>query len=291
MHIVSMVRNVIDCRVPLPPGDYGTGPDPAGMAMVVNPADWQALQTGLDYALSGGHKVTAVALGGSPLEETLRWCLAAGANEVLRVWDDGLADADVTVKGQVLAAAFNRLKPDLVLCGDGCLDQLDTAMPGIAAVIAGYSYVPGVTNVESIAPGQAVIVRYAGKGQRERVRVRLPVLLAVDKQEKAEQENIGLQAVINAFTAPVNCLNLTDLGLSPRTCLQRTKAYRIMDRLPIPAACRMVIPDSRLPAGERINQILTGPIERKQGRIISGPPEELAEEILQYLTGPCAVKS
>jgi electron transfer flavoprotein beta subunit len=261
------------------------------MALIINPADWQALQAGLDFAFSGNHKVTVLALGDSPLEETLHWCLAAGASEALRVWDDGLADADVTVRSQVMAAALTRLKPDLVLCGDGCLDQLDTVVPGMAAAVAGYNYVPGVTNLESIAPGQAVIVRYAGKGRRERVQICLPALLAVDKQDKTEQENSDLQAVIRAFSTPVTCLDFNALGLSPRIGgIRHPKAYRIMDRFPIPATSRIAIPDSGLPAEGRISQILTGPIKRKQGEIISGTPAELAEKILQYLHGHGAVK-
>lgn len=284
MNIVTIIRNVIDCRVPLPPDGFGTGPDPAGMAGIINTEDWHAFQAGLELA-HGEHKVTVLTLGDARTEDDLRWCLAAGADSALRLWDDSLADADLKLKGQIMAAALNRLGPDLVLCGDGCSDQIDTELPGLAAALAGYGYVPGVVCLENVAEGQAVVVRHAGRGRRERVVVRLPALLAIaGGQSGFAHASADLSAVVGAFTAPaITCWDLSALGIAAHG--RNMGAQLLMSRFPVAPSGRIAVPDSDLPATERIRQILDGSVVRKQGELFTGSPEQSAERIFQYLFG------
>ena len=171
MKIVVLIRNTVDCRVPLPPDTYDERPLPEGMINIINPSDWEALELGLRISTQfGGKDVTVLTLGNKEAEESLRWGLAAGAQRALRVWDEALVDADQMGKGKVLAAALKKLQPDLVLCGDDCLDQLNSDLSGIAAAVAGIPYLPGVTELEIVEGGKADVVRRLEKGKRQRVR-------------------------------------------------------------------------------------------------------------------------
>lgn len=285
MKVVVLIRNTVDCRVPLPPGPYGEVPLTEGMATIVNPADWHALEQGLGlFAGSDGHKVTAVSLGGPEAEESLRWCLAAGAQEALRIWDDDLAGADGLGRGRALAAAVLNLKPDLLLCGDGCLDQLDTMLPGLIAAGSGMAYVPGVTILEKVEDGHALVVRRLGKGRRARMLVKLPAVLALEGRRDIPPCDAGLPELVAAFTRPVPCLDLAGLGLAAEWCGSRgAKIQVITVREPVPVTLEVAAPDHQLPAEQRIRQIMAGAQMRKQGEVVTGTPEELAEKIYQFI--------
>jgi electron transfer flavoprotein beta subunit len=280
-----LIRNTVDCRVPLPPGPYGESPLPEGMAAVVNPADWNALEQGLGmFDNNDRHQVTAISLGGPEAEESLRWCLAAGAQEALRVWDDDLAGADELGRGRALAAAVLNLKPDLLLCGDGCLDQLNSMLPGVIAAGSGMAYVPGVTILEKVEEGRAQVVRRLGKGRRARMLVKLPAVLALASEGYTSPCAAGLPELVAAFTQPVPCLDLAGLGLAAERYGSRgAKIQAISVRAPIPVMVEVAAPDSLLPAEQRIRQILAGAQLRKQGEVVTGTPEELAEKIYQFI--------
>ncbi|WP_421070587.1 electron transfer flavoprotein subunit beta/FixA family protein [Pelotomaculum propionicicum] len=285
LKVVVLIRNTVDCRVPLPPGPYGEVPLPEGMATIFNPADWQALEQGLGlFDSNDRHQVTAISLGGPEAEESLRWCLAAGAQEALRIWDDDLAGADELGRGRALAAAVLNLKPDLLLCGDGCLDQLNSMLPGVIAAGSGMAYVPGVTILEKVEEGRAQVVRRLGKGRRARMIVKLPAVLALESQGDISPCAAGLPELVAAFTSTVPCLDLAGLGLAAEWCGSRgAKIHSITVKAPVPVTVGLASPDSRLPAEQRIRQILAGAQMRKQGEVVTGTPEELAEKIYQFI--------
>lgn len=285
MNITVLIRNVVDCQVPLPADVYGDQPVQEGMMKIINPADWSALEKSFDLPLEKGNKkVTVISLGDEDAVEALRWCLAAGAQEAIRIWDNAMVDADTLGRGKAAAAAITLSKPDLVLCGDGCLDQLDTLLPGVIAASAGMSYVPGVTKVEKVENGKAVVIRRLEKGKRERVVVSLPALIAVEDGGGAPAYYPDLPMVISAFSKPVPCKDLVSLGLSAERVGSRgAKVNKLLTRTAIPVTTRPRTPDPQLSAEQRLRSILAGGMSRKQGEVIMGSPEQLADRIIQFL--------
>ena len=285
MNITVLIRNVVDCRVPLPADVYGEQPVPEGMMRIINPADWFALEQSFNLPLEkDSKKVTVVALDDEDAEESLRWCLAAGAQEVIRIWDEAMVDADTIGRGKAAAAAITATKPDLVLCGEGCLDQLDTLLPGVVAASAGIAYVPGVTKVEKVVNGHAVVIRRLEKGRRERVAVSLPALIAVEDGGVAPSYYPDLLGVISAFSNPVPCKDLVSLGLSAERVGSRgAQVNKLLTRTAKPVTTKPRTPDPQQLAEHRLRSILSGGITRKQGEVVTGSPEQLANRIIQFL--------
>lgn len=284
MNIAVVIRNVVDCRVPLPADIYGEQPLSAGLMRIINPADWAALEQSLKIPVGSEHKeIMAVSLGDEEAEASLRWCLAAGAQGALRIWDEALAEADVLGRAKALAAALNQTKPDLILAGDDCLDQFDTLLPGVLAAAAGMAYVPGVTTVEKVEMGTAVVIRRLEKGERARVAVSLPALIAVENGGTNADE-VSLPALIAAFSEPLPCQNLLSLGLPPaRVGSRGSKVHNIMTRAARPITTKPRTPDPGLSAEQRLRYIFAGGMARKQGEVVTGSPEELADRIVQFL--------
>lgn len=284
LNIAVLIRSVVDSRVPLPPDVYGEKPLPEGMISIVNPADWFALECALNLRNQMNRsQIVAIALGGEEAEESLRWCLAAGAERALRIWDRSLVEADQLGRGKAVAAVLTRSKPDLILCGDGCLDQINSLLPGVAASAAGLSYVPGVARIEKVEHGMAVVVRKLEKGKRERVMVKLPALIAIEEAGGVPSCDADLPGLIAAFTQPMPCKGLSCLGLSPERAGSRgAKVNNVMTRVSRPITARPVTPDHRLPAEQRLRKILAGGVVRKQGEVITGTPEQLADRIIEF---------
>lgn len=202
---------------------------------------------------------------------------------VERVWDPALQDADQSGQGKVLAAAFHRQKPDLVLCGDSCLDQMNSLVPGLATAAAGMPYVPGVDKIEKIEAGTAIVIRRQAKGKREKVFVRLPACLSIVPITNITGVEPDLARVINAFTEQVPCLDLTALGVADQTVTGRgVKAVNITTRLRKPPLTKPVTPQAGL-AEQRLRQIISGGVARKQGEVVSGNPQELVDGIVEFL--------
>lgn len=292
MKIVVLLRNSVDCRVPLPPDTYDERPVPVGMVNIINPSDWEALELGLRISIQFGVKdVTVLALGDKEAEESLRWGLAAGAQRALRIWDEALVDADQMGKGKVLAAALKMLLPDLVLCGDDCLDQLNSDLPGVAAAAAGIPYVPGVTELEKVEGEKAYVVRWLEKGKRQRVNVALPALIAVEGGRRGNNNYAALPDLIAGLRALIPCQNLQNLGLlADKVGSRGAKVRRIKVRVFKPMVTFPVTPDHSLTAAQRLSTILAGGMVRKQGEVITGSPDYLTDRIIEFMRQEPGVK-
>lgn len=285
MHVAIIIRNVVDCRVPLPVDSYGEQPIQEGLIEIVNPSDWAALEQAIVLKHQGSvDRITVLNVGPIAGEESLRWSLAAGADSAKRLWDSALEHADQLGQGKVMAAALQRLNPDVVMSGDSCLDQHNTLMPGIAAAVAGMTLVIQVENIEMMKDGRVQVVCRREKGQREQVAVRLPALLAFTDIGWESLGRADLVDTIAAFTQVIPCWDLTDLGLSAETVGGRgAKLDRKQIRPQQPPYTKPLTPDPHLSAEQRLRQILTGGVVRKQGEIASGELEILGDKIVEFL--------
>ncbi|KUO77132.1 MAG: hypothetical protein APF81_21480 [Desulfosporosinus sp. BRH_c37] len=285
MHVAVIIRNTVDCLVPLPTNAYGEKPLREGLINIINPSDWSAFEQAVVLKRQGMvRQISVLYLGGLEGEETLRWCLASGADVAQRLWDPALEAADQLGKGKTMAAALERLNVELLLCGDGCLDQLNSLMPGIAAAVLGFSYVTEVEKVEKLGAGQAIVIRRREKGKREKLLVQLPALIAITDKGHESSERADLADTLEAFTQEIPCWDLEDLGLVADTVGGRvSKVINLQIQPAKPHYTRPLIPNSEISAEQRLREILSGGIVRKQGEVVAGEPEKLVERIIEFL--------
>ncbi len=286
LHIAVVIRNTVDCQVILPVDSYGEKPLSEGKVKIINPSDWSALEQAIALKRRGiVQQITVLNVGQSDGDESLRWCLAAGADKAQRLWDSALEDSDQLGQGKALAAALERIKADLVLCGDRCLDQLNSLMPGIAAEAAGITYLTEIEKVENIDGDWAVVIRRGARGKREKVAASLPALLAIVEKKSESSERAGLEETLTALTQKVPCWDLEDLGLDAETVGARgAKITNIQIRPARPPYTKPQTPDYRLPAEQRLRAIITSGTVRKQGEVITGQPDKLVEKIIEFLS-------
>ena len=77
-------------------------------------------------------EVVVVSVGADEADESLRKCLAKGADRAIRVWDPAIEGSDSIAIARVLAAVAKREAPDMLFAGVQSSDQ-SFASTGIAA--------------------------------------------------------------------------------------------------------------------------------------------------------------
>ena len=68
-------------------------------------------------AAGGTVEVVIVSVGPDDVDESLRKCLAKGADRAIRVWDDAVAGSDPIAIARILAAVARREAPDMLFAG------------------------------------------------------------------------------------------------------------------------------------------------------------------------------
>jgi len=159
-----------------------------GVPFIINPFDTHAVETALQLKDQYGCKVIAITMGPPNAKETLRRCLALGADDAILISDRAFGGADTLATSYVLAEAIKKIGQhfgpvDLVICGKQTIDG-DTAQvgPGIAMRM-GLSQLTLVDQVVKVdTPKRVITVRRKLEGRKEIVQATLPALLTVVRE-------------------------------------------------------------------------------------------------------------
>jgi electron transfer flavoprotein beta subunit len=256
----------------------------------VDPASARALELALTLTSDrpNGH-VTVVHLGPPLHDSFLRHALARGCARAIRVWDEEVAEARTAGKALVLAAAAQAAGYDLVLTGNrgviGAAGQL-------GVLLATHLDVACVTEVGeadlSEDSRRLEAIRLLDGGFRERVEVTLPVVATVSAGPSGVGESIvadvPARAQLAALQEEITVWTLADLGVPPGAVgvADRPLTYG-PPRPRRPRVHPIVAPDPTLPAFDRILELVRGSVKRREGRIVSRPGEEVAQDVFELL--------
>jgi electron transfer flavoprotein beta subunit len=258
----------------------GGGIDLSRTLYMLNPADAAALEMAL--RLRGeGDTLTALTVGPTEAESVLREALAVGADEVLRLWEEGRTATRPAVTSLLLATGLRTEGlPDLVVCGARSVAGGSGKVP---ALLAEYLDWPVVTDVLDfdIHAARVRFQRRLARGARSEGEVTLPAVLAVEAGG-TPLRYASLPGLMAAKRASVPVRHLPDLGLSP-TDLNFPSATVRAAMPPYPRPRQIFIPDGSLSPEERVAQILSAGVAQKSGRIIAGSPDEMADRIIDFL--------
>ncbi len=186
-------------------------------------------------AADGAVEVIVVSVGPDRVDESLRKCLAKGADRAIRVWDDAMEGSDSITIGQILAAVAKKEGVSLVFAGVQSSDEAN-ASTGIstaaflewphAAVVAGLTYTPGSST--------AKVARELEGGLQQNVEVACPsvltIQLGINKPRYA-----SLRGIKQAAGKPIETPALADLGLTPADVGAGCTLSRVR-RMYVPAA-------------------------------------------------------
>jgi electron transfer flavoprotein alpha/beta subunit len=284
MKVVVCVARVVDTAEPLPVRPEEIALAKEGLRHMLNPADEYAIEEALRLKdRFPDSQVTAISMGPPQNESVLRRCLALGADETLLLWDEAFRGSDTLATARILAAAIRQAGPDVVLCGSRASDG-DTGQ--VAPQLAEALDLPAVTGVVRLAvgDGETLVHRRLERGRREVFRCPLPALFAVEEGINRPRYP-KLRVLFRSLRAEISRRGLSDLGLCGDEVGEAGSCARVVSlSAPKPMTKGLFIPDSDLSPEERWQQIASGGVEERHGDVIEGPPDAVAEQLLQFLT-------
>ncbi len=289
MEIIVCVKQILD-----PYGmvyyDYQAGEvKKEGVPSVINPMDELALEYALKLKDGAGGRVTVISLGSSGTEESLRYCLSTGADNAILISVPEARTFESYTTGRLLARAIGSLQYALVLCGLQASDDNAGLVWAVIAEELGLTAVCGVRGISLAGHGRLVVDRGEEGGERSRLELELPAVLAVELGEQLRYP--PLRSRLAAQKATIEKLSLDSLGISTDELSGWTKAKLAKFSSPKPKSRGLFIPDDSLPGFERMQQLMTGGIITKGSSRLSGDPGEVAVKLAQILRENDLVKT
>lgn len=186
--------------------------DRTGVEAIINPLDEYAIEQALRLADAGDvESVTYLSMGPDQAAEALRRALAMGGDDAVLVTDAALAGADEWTTAKVLAAALDKLAPDVALMGMASDDARGSLVPGAVAAMRDVPLLSYGSEL-ALADGEARIRRLSSTGF-DWISAPLPVVATVTDQV-GEPRYASLKGIMAAKRKPMETWSLGDLGLS-----------------------------------------------------------------------------
>jgi len=178
---------------------------------VINPLDEYAVEMALKLAESGAvDSVAYLSMGPDSAAEALRRALAMGGDEAYLVTDPALAGADEWATARVLAAALDKLAPDVALMGMASDDARGSLVPGAVAAMRDLPLLSYGAEL-MLADGAARIRRLSASGF-DIIEAPLPVVASVTDQV-GEPRYASLKGIMAAKRKTLETWSLADMGL------------------------------------------------------------------------------
>jgi electron transfer flavoprotein beta subunit len=179
-------------------------------------------------------EVIAVSVGTDEVDESLRKCLAKGADRAIRVWEAAIEDSDSIAIARVLAAVAKREAPDMLFAGVQSSDQ-SFASTGIAtAAFLGWPHAAVVSNL-TYSPGakSAVFRRELEGGLLHEAEIQCPAVLTIQLGINTPRY-ASLRSIKQAAAKPIEVLSLADINVAPAEVGETGSLSRVR---------RMYVPD------------------------------------------------
>ncbi len=243
----------------------------------INPHDEAALELALNVKDSReGTEIVLLTLGPQMADESLRRCLAMGADHLYRI--NCKSTPDPWEKSIALTRAIEDMNAELILCGK---ESIDSQNGQVAALVAHHLKLPFVSIITDIQISKddiratATVRRSCGRGVREEVQCRLPAVFSVDSS--GIEPRLPTQAVrVKANSYIIKAIPYSGSGAGRKVISE--KCYP-----PRPRPKSAPTPDSRLDAFHRIQHLFTGSRIEKKGEMLTGSTVSQVEGIMSFL--------
>jgi len=193
-------------------------------------------------------EVVAVSVGSEEVDESLRKCLAKGADRAVRVWDEAIEGSDSIAIARILAAVAKREAPQMLFAGVQSSDQSFASTGIAAAALLGWPHAAVVTQLTySPEAKTAVLRRELEGGLLHEVEIQCPAVLTIQLGINTPRY-ASLRSIKQAAAKPIEVLSLTDVALGAADVGETGSLSRVR---------RMYVPDkgrAQLIAGDAAQQ-------------------------------------
>ena len=224
-----------------------------GLNFIISPNDEFAVEEALRLREAKGGQVTVVSAGGDESTTVLKKCLAMGADEAVLIKDDLGETYDGLRVSRILARAVEKKFPDadLLLFGKQSVGADNAQVPSMVAEMLGLPQANVVTKLEIDGPNGVAFREI--EGAMEKVVFSLPAVVSAQKGLN-EPRYETLKGIMAAKKKVIPVITLAELGLTDEETAPQVEVVR-----------------------------LEAPPARRTGKILSGPPDEAARQLVSLL--------
>lgn len=256
MNIIVCIKRVPDTAdADLVIDRSGREIDKTGLAFDLNEWDSYAIEEAILLKEKFGGTVTVLSMGGEDTNESLRKCLAMGADEAIRLTDPAFLGSDGFATAKVLAQAIRKLSYDLILTGTQAEDDGFGEVGVMLAKLLGLPHVSIVNRLE-VQERKLRAHRELEGGLEEVVEVDLPALLTIQTGIN-EPRYVSIMGIRKVAKKEIKVWGLSDLGLKEEEVGLKGSDIELK---------RLFLP----PVGEG-------------AQMLEGKPEEIAAKVFEIL--------
>jgi len=179
MNIIVCIKRVpetADADVSI--GKSGKDIDKSGLAFDLNEWDGYAIEEAILLKEKLGGTVTVLSMGGEDSNESLRKCLAMGADDAVRLTDPAFEGSDGYATAKILAEAIRQIPYDFIFTGTQAEDDGYGQVGVVLAELLGIPHAALVNRLE-IQDKKAKVHRELEGGLEEVFEIDLPAVLTI----------------------------------------------------------------------------------------------------------------
>jgi electron transfer flavoprotein beta subunit len=208
---VKLVPEVADAEVEI--AADGRSVDTEDLSFDLGEWDACAVEAAVRLKEQHGGTVTAITVGDDESETALRKALAMGADSAARIDVEDPVD-DPLAAARLIAAWAREREFDLVLTG---VMAADDGYGVVGPALGGLLGLPHATMVIELAvdEGEAQVTRELEEGLKERLRVRLPAVLAA-QTGLADPRYVSIMGIRKVRKIPIERVEAEDPGVGAR---------------------------------------------------------------------------
>jgi electron transfer flavoprotein beta subunit len=187
--------------------------DKSGLVFDLNEWDSYAIEEAILLKEKLGGTVTVLSLGGEDTNESIRKCLAMGADDALRLTDPAYQGSDGFTTAKILAEAIRNIPYDLILTGTQAEDD-GYGQVGVAlAELLGIPHGALVNRIE-VQEKKIKAHRELEGGLEEVIDLDLPAVLTIQTGIN-EPRYVSIMGIRKVAKKEIKVLGASDLHLKP----------------------------------------------------------------------------
>jgi len=217
VNIVTCIKEVPDTEAYIKVGADQKSISDANVTYIMNPYDEYAVEEALKIKETLQGEVIAMTVGGERANEALRYAVAMGVNQVIRVKSE-TSIADGLVLAKAFAGVIKEMEYDLILLGKETIDDGSTQIGPMLGELLDLPCITLVTKLD-VADGKVVAEREVG-GAVETIEASLPCIITAQKglneprYPSLRGKMMAKKAVIDERDAQIGDVQMEIVGMS-----------------------------------------------------------------------------
>jgi electron transfer flavoprotein beta subunit len=185
--------------------------DKSGLVFDLNEWDSYAIEEAILLREKLGGTVMVISMGGEESNETLRKCLAMGADDAIRLTDPAFNGSDGFATAKILAEAIRKIPYDLILTGTQAEDDGYGQVGVVLAELLGIPHAALINRLEA-QDKKVRVHRELEGGLEEVVEIDLPAVLTIQTGIN-EPRYVSIMGIRKVAKKEIKTLGASDLNL------------------------------------------------------------------------------